>query len=59
MSLILARNERSYVIERPSSTAGHRAPTGLTPEKLDGFFQSLRANGAELIWEEGKGFLLY
>ena len=58
MSQLLARSERSYLIDRPSSLAGHRAPTALTPAQLNGFFQSLRAAGTDLLWEEGRGFCL-
>jgi DNA polymerase III epsilon subunit-like protein len=58
MSQLLAHSRRSYLVERPSRLVGHRAQAGLTPTQLNEFVQSLRADGAELIWEEGRGFRL-
>src|SRR5262245_7743051 len=59
MSLLFSPSKRSYLIERPGSLAGHRVPEPLQANQLDGFVQSLRAEGAELIWEEGRGFRLF
>jgi DNA polymerase III epsilon subunit-like protein len=55
---LLSRDERSYLIEKPSSLAGHRAPAALTPAQLDDFIRNLRDAGTELHWEEGRGFCL-
>jgi hypothetical protein len=48
---------RSYLIERPSCLAGHR----VSPIKKGpgAFLENLRASGADLVWEEGRGFCLF
>lgn len=59
MTNLINTQGRSYLIERPSRLAGHRAPKALRPEQLDSFLKELRVEGAGLLWEPGKGFRLY
>lgn len=58
MTNLLSCAGRSYLVERPASMAGHRAPAALKPEQLDGFLKGLRSTNTEFAWEEGRGFHL-